>query len=58
MGREQLRQAHAADKAAGLSDRQIADLHAHFVACAQPLRLPDHHTAHDVPLPLPASTPW
>jgi hypothetical protein len=33
VGRERLRAAHAGDKAAGLSERQIADLHAHFVAC-------------------------
>ncbi len=33
VGREQLRAAHAGDRAAGLSDRQIADLHAHFIAC-------------------------
>ena len=33
MGREQLRAAHAGDRAAGLSDRQIGELHVHFVSC-------------------------
>jgi hypothetical protein len=37
VGRERLRAAHAGDKAAGLSERQIADLHAHFVAYMQQL---------------------
>ncbi|KAL4855050.1 Cyclin-C1-2 [Chlorella vulgaris] len=35
VGRQQLRQAHAGDKAAGLSERQISDLHAHFIAYMQ-----------------------
>lgn len=33
VGREQLRQAHAGDRLLGLSERQIAELHVHFVAC-------------------------
>lgn len=37
VGREQLRQAHAGDRQAGLSVRQIADLHAFFVAYMQQL---------------------
>lgn len=37
VGREQLRQAHAGDQDGGLSERDIADLHAYFVAYMQQL---------------------
>lgn len=37
VGREQLRQAHAGDRLLGLSERQIAELHVHFVAYMQQL---------------------
>lgn len=55
MSRDRLRATHAGDKAAGLSERQIADLHAHFVACEPRPRLP--FTARDPLLALCAPRP-